>query len=66
MSEPNETPSGQLAKYLLGDLGPARRHVALLILGELSASRSVLEEIRDSIARCVRRIERDMGEEAVQ
>ena len=61
--EPNDTPEGQLAKYLIGDLGVARRHVSRILLGELPASRSVLEEIRGSIARCVRRIERDMSGE---
>jgi len=58
--EPNETPSAEhLPEYLIGDLGPARRHIARLINQELPPSMSVLLEIEESILRCVRRIKRD-------
>lgn len=61
MSEPNETPPGRLAEYLVGDLGPARRHIQRLLTHEISPSRAVLEEIGESLERCVRRIERDLA-----
>lgn len=57
---PNATPSVEkLPIYLIGDLGPARRHIQRLLDGELPPTPSVLLEIQDSLIRCVRRIERD-------
>lgn len=58
--EPNETPEGKLPEYLIGDLGPARRHLMRIANGELPFSLSVLREMRNSIERCVQRINRDM------
>lgn len=60
MNEPNETPQGKLSEYLLGDLGPARRHLFRLLSGELPPTPGMLQEISDSVERCVSRIERDM------
>ena len=57
---PNETPQGQLAKYLIGDLGVARRHLERLRTGVLTLTPGVLREISQSIETCVARIERDM------
>lgn len=56
----NPTPPGQLKKYLLGDLGPARRHLQRIVLGTLSPVPGVIAEIEDSINRCVLRIQRDI------
>jgi hypothetical protein len=61
MNEPNETPQGRLADYLIGDLGPARRLLAVAIGSGrgLSAGSQTILDIRDSVELCVRRIERD-------
>ena len=60
----NDTPPGQLAKYLIGDLGVARRHLVRLLEGQFAGlnTNRVYEEIQDSIERCVARIERDLKE----
>jgi hypothetical protein len=55
-----DTPKGQLAKYLVGDLAVARRHLERLHLGALHPSPAVLDEIRRSVEDCVKRIERDV------
>jgi hypothetical protein len=49
-----------LRELIVGDLGPARRHVARLLRGDLKPSTAVLEEIRASIERCVTRVEHDV------
>jgi hypothetical protein len=46
-----------LKEYLIGDLGPARRHLYRIAMGELQPVPGVLDEIAASIERCVRRIE---------
>jgi hypothetical protein len=58
----NETPQGQLGKYLVGDLGVARRHLQRLKSGEIPMKLAgmVLHEISNSIEACVARIERDI------
>ncbi len=57
---PNETPKGQLKKYLIGDLGPARRHLQRIDQNILQPTPAVLREIRSSIETCIARIERDV------
>ena len=59
----NETPKGQLGKYLIGDLGVARRHLQRIKEGQLPAVPMVLEEISRSVETCVKRIERDIKDE---
>lgn len=58
----NETPEGQLGKYLIGDLGVARRHLARVREGTFKNGIPVmvLEEISRSIEDCVSRIQRDV------
>lgn len=55
----NETPDGQLGKYLIGDLGVARRHLARIEEG-FPVSLGLLREVSRSVEDCVRRIERDL------
>jgi hypothetical protein len=59
----NETPKGRLGKYLIGDLGIARRHIQRLTDGTLLPSRALFLEIRRSIEDCVERIERDIKDD---
>lgn len=61
MNEPNETKPGQLALYLKGDLAPAKRHLYRLLVENEHPVRSILSEIRDSIERCEKRIDRDLA-----
>lgn len=56
----NNTPPGKLRQYLLGDLGPARRHLQRIRRRELSPSPGVIDEIAASVEWCVERIERDV------
>lgn len=58
----DETPKGELAKHLKGDLAVARRHLARLRLGLMPPAtiQRIYEEIEQSIDRCVARIERDV------
>jgi len=56
----NETPNGQLGKYLIGDLGVARRHIQRLLEGTLVPSAGLFQEISRSIEDCVQRISRDV------
>jgi len=58
----NETPKGQLGKYLIGDLGVARRHIERVKSGTLPCS-AVIDEISRSIEDCVARIERDIQDD---
>jgi hypothetical protein len=57
---PNETPPGKLGLYLVGDLGPARRHLERIRQGTLQPTPRVLDEISRAIETCVARIERDL------
>lgn len=50
-----DTPSP--ARYAIGDLGPARRHIARLIDGQLPASHGIFLEIAAALDRCVLRLE---------
>jgi hypothetical protein len=50
----DETPSP--IRYAIGDLGPARRHIARLIAGQLPPSLAVLREIEAALERCVTRL----------
>lgn len=47
-----------LAEFIIGDLGPARRHIQRIMDGTFTPEQAplVYNEIRDSIERCVRRI----------
>lgn len=56
----NETPPGQLADYLIGDLGVAHRHLERLRQGIIKPSPVVIREIERSIEDCVERINRDV------
>lgn len=65
----NTTPPGHLAEYLVGDLGPARRHLYRLLGGDGALAhympqdgplRGILLEISESIGDCVERIGRDV------
>jgi hypothetical protein len=58
----NETPEGQLGKYLIGDLAVARRHLARIKDGTFAKGvpLMVLDEISRSIEDCVSRIQRDV------
>lgn len=58
----DETPKGELAKYLKGDLAVARRHLTRLRMGLMPPAimQRIYEEIEQSIDRCVARIERDV------
>lgn len=58
----NETPRGQLGKYLIGDLAVARRHIARVLGGTLP-SNMVIMEIGRSVEDCVKRIERDIQDD---
>lgn len=62
----NQTPEGQLGKYLIGDLAVARRHLARVKDGTFKngISLMVLDEISRSIEDCVQRIERDVKNSA--
>jgi hypothetical protein len=44
-------------RYAIGDLGPARRHLARILREDLKPSPAVMEEIFNSIERCVERLE---------
>ena len=57
----NETPPGQLAKYLLGDLGVALRHCQRVREGSLEPTHAVFHEVQRSIEDCVARIKRDLA-----
>lgn len=59
MNEPNSTPPGRLAEYLKGDLAPAIRHV-ISLQAQVGGVPAVLSEVAASLARCVRRIDRDL------
>jgi hypothetical protein len=59
----NETPRGQLGKYLIGDLGVARRHIQRIRQGVLPASGAVMAEISRSVEDCVARIARDIQDD---
>jgi hypothetical protein len=59
---PNETPKGQLAKYLIGDLAVARRHIERVKNGTLPCA-LVIGEISRSVEDCVKRIERDIQDD---
>lgn len=50
-----------LREMLVGDLGPARRHLERIAIGVLQPSPAVLAEIASSIERCVERIERGVA-----
>jgi hypothetical protein len=56
----NNTPPGQLAQYLIGDLGVAKRHLQRLGAGSFPASRGILLEIERSVDDCIARIQRDV------
>jgi hypothetical protein len=56
----NQTAPGRLQAYLIGDLGPARRHLERIRTGVLQPTPGVLDEIEASIERCVERIQRDV------
>ncbi len=58
---PNETPTGKLKQFLVGDLGVARRHLQRIDQGLLEPTPAVMREIRSSIETCIARIERDVG-----
>ena len=58
-----ETPEGQLPEFLIGDLGPAVRHLARLKNGDYDGSPilpMVYREIEQSLERCITRIKRDV------
>ena len=59
---PNETPDGQLRKYLIGDLQVALRHLDRISQGILQPTPAVMREITNSVLDCVERIQRDMPE----
>ena len=44
-------------RYAIGDLGPARRHIARLLEGRMPPSNLAYREIRDAVERCVKRLE---------
>lgn len=58
----DETPKGELAKHLVGDLAVARRHLTRLRMGLMppAITQRIYEEMQQSIDRCVERIERDV------
>ena len=62
LCEPNATPEGRLAEYLIGDLAPGRRMIRRLLDGGQSVSLSVLCGIAESMERCANRIQRDLPE----
>ncbi len=64
----NETPKGQLGKYLKGDLALAERHLFRIATGrwkieDTTLFRMVLREVRRSVEDCVKRIERDIKDD---
>jgi hypothetical protein len=60
MTPINETPAGKLQRYLIGDLGVAVRHLERIRRGILEPVPAVLDEIENSVLRCIARIERDV------
>lgn len=52
----NYPPRRPLRTFLVGDLGPAIRHLERIREGHLLPTTMVLDEIEQSIARCVHRI----------
>lgn len=50
-----------LSEFIIGDLGPARRHMQRIMDGTFTLEQAplVYNEIRDSIERCVRRIQQN-------
>ena len=59
----NETPQGQLGKYLIGDLAVARRHLERIQGGVFPANALVIQEISRSIEDCVKGIQRDVQDD---
>ena len=53
----SDTPVSELQRAI-GDLGPARRHVARLVNGIMPTSLMALREIENSLERCVTRLEK--------
>lgn len=47
----------KLADQLIGDLGPAMRHIWRLQTGELTVTPGLLQELQRSIENCVERIQ---------
>lgn len=62
----NNTPPGQLQKYLTGDLGVAVRHLDRIKNGILQPTPAVIDEIRRSVEACLARIERDVPAEVLR
>lgn len=60
---PSQTPPGQLQKYLIGDLGVARRHLERIRNRILEPTDGVLDEISNSVEECIARIVRDVSGE---
>lgn len=56
----NDTPPGELQKYLIGDLQVALRHLERIKNRLLEPSPAVLREIENSILSCLERIKRDV------
>jgi hypothetical protein len=46
-----------LAELIVGDLGPARRHLERIRRGQLQPTSAVLDEIEKAIERCVARVQ---------
>lgn len=51
-----------LKEFIIGDLGPARRHLERIRTGVLQPVPAVVNEIDASIERCVERVQRDVVE----
>lgn len=49
-----------LADRLIGELGPARRHIQRLLDGEIDPCIGVYREIQKSIERCVQRVDQEL------
>ena len=57
-----------LAKFIIGDLGPARRHMQRIMDGTFPPEQAFLvyDEIKDSLDRCVRRIQMNTEKETYE
>jgi hypothetical protein len=61
-NEPNETPPGKLREFLKGDLGPAWRLTTGVLSGNIPSptTAQIVQEVAESVQRCMRRMDRDM------